>query len=239
MSSICVKPKVLATALLIFLVSCLGRENLFLNILNGDMRSLIYVASIFIFLALFVLIYTKDVRKLESISFTDNLTETYNRYKFLEIAQDELDRHIRCESPLSFVMIDIDNFKKVNDDYGHNAGDLALKELSNLISKNVRKSDIFARWGGEEFILMLPDSDSYSAYKISERIRLLVESYEFNQIGHLTVSIGLSELTECHSLTGTIAQVDKALYKSKVEGRNKVTVSPKTLCGECETCTYI
>lgn len=238
MNYIYTKPKILSIAFLIFLVSCFGRENLFLNILSGDVQSLAYVASMLALLSLFVSLYIKDVKELESISFTDNLTETYNRYRFLEIAQDELDRHIRCETPLSFVMIDIDNFKKVNDDYGHNAGDLALKELSKLISKNVRKSDIFARWGGEEFILMLPDSDSYSAYKISERLRLLVENYEFKQVGHLTVSIGLSELTECHNLTGTIAQVDKALYRSKLEGRNRVTVSPKTLCGECETCTY-
>lgn len=239
MSSICVKPKVLATALLIFLVSCLGRENLFLNILSGDMRSLIYVASIFIFLALFVLIYTKDVKKLESISFTDSLTEVYNRHRFLELAHDELDKHIRSEAPLSFVMIDLDNFKKVNDDYGHNVGDQVLKDISSLISRNIRKTDTFARWGGEEFILMLPDSDSYSAYKISERLRLLVENHIFKDAGNLTVSIGISELTECHSLIGTIAQVDKALYKSKLDGRNKVSVSPKTLCGECETCTYI
>lgn len=239
MNSIYIKPKILSIAFLIFLVSCFGKENLFLDMLSGDIESLAYAGSIVFLLYLFVSLYIKDVKKLESISFTDSLTEVYNRHRFLELAHDELDKHIRSEAPLSFVMIDLDNFKKVNDDYGHNVGDRVLKDISSLISRNIRKTDTFARWGGEEFILMLPDSDSYSAYKISERLRLLVENHIFKDAGNLTVSIGISELTECHSLIGTIAQVDKALYKSKLDGRNKVSVSPKTLCGECETCTYI
>lgn len=194
-----------------------------------------------IFLMLLVLIvffYIRDIDKLLSISYIDSLTRIYNRHKFLELADRELKRHMRYDTSLSFIMLDIDNFKKVNDEYGHAVGDKTLKEVADLVSKNIRGNDIFARWGGEEFILMLPVSNSTSASTIAERLRALIENHPFELIGNLTVSIGVSELTECHSLIGTITQVDKALYESKLGGRNRVTISPTTVCGECELCTY-
>jgi diguanylate cyclase (GGDEF)-like protein len=196
-------------------------------------------AIILLLLLSLVSLYFKDLQKLESISYIDSLTQIYNRHKFLELADIELNRHIRYGCPLSFILLDLDNFKKVNDIYGHSEGDRVLKELSDLISRNLRKSDVFARWGGEEFIVMLPNANASESYVVAEKIRALVEKHNFGKVENITISLGISELTDCHSLVGTITQADQALYQSKMKGRNRVTTSASSTCGSCKTCTYV
>ena len=141
------------------------------------------------------------------------------------MASYEFDRAERYGSTFSIVMIDIDFFKKINDSYGHNLGDEVLVELCNLITKNLRKTDSFARWGGEEFVCLLPDTDAHGALTLAENIRKKVEEKHFYHIGHITISLGVYQMSPRDVFVGDIIEkADKALYKSKNSGRNKVSL---------------
>jgi diguanylate cyclase (GGDEF)-like protein len=133
--------------------------------------------------------------KLYEMAVFDGLTRIHNRTFFRAWAETELARALRMTTPLSIALFDIDFFKKFNDTYGHNAGDVVLKTVANLVENNVRKSDVWARWGGEEFILALPDTDGVEALRISDGLRLQIERhhavYEGNQL-NVTVSAGIS-----------------------------------------------
>ena len=166
-----------------------------------------------------------DKNKLKILSQTDYLTKVFNRVRFMEMASYEFDRAERYGSTFSIVMIDIDFFKKINDSYGHNLGDEVLVELCNLITKNLRKTDLFARWGGEEFVCLLPDTDAHGALTLSENIRKKVEEKHFYHIGHITISLGVYQMSPRDVFVGDIIEkADKALYKSKNSGRNKVSL---------------
>ena len=170
-------------------------------------------------------IYITDKNKLKILSQTDYLTKVFNRVRFMEMASYEFDRAERYGSTFSIVMIDIDFFKKFNDSYGHNLGDEILVELSNLITKNLRKTDLFARWGGEEFVCLLPDTDAHGALTLAENIRKKVEEKHFYHIGHITISLGVYQMSSRDVFVGDIIEkADKALYKSKNSGRNKVSL---------------
>ena len=126
------------------------------------------------------------------------------------------------------IYFDLDHFKKVNDTYGHNAGDFILSELSKLVKSIVRKDDIFCRFGGEEFVILLPNTDARTAYDSAERIRKTVEENVFNTEGHAlkqTVSLGVSQLqATMNSPKDFLEDADKKLYQSKQNGRNQVTI---------------
>ena len=170
-------------------------------------------------------IYITDKNKLKILSQTDYLTKVFNRVRFMEMASYEFDRAERYGSTFSIVMIDIDFFKKFNDSYGHNLGDEILVELSNLITKNLRKTDLFARWGGEEFVCLLPDTDAHGALTLAENIRKKVEEKHFYHVGHITISLGVYQMSSRDVFVGDIIEkADKALYKSKNSGRNKVSL---------------
>ena len=130
--------------------------------------------------------------------------------------------------PLSVIYFDLDHFKKVNDTYGHNAGDFILSELSKLVKSIVRKDDIFCRFGGEEFVILLPNTDARTAYDSAERIRKTVEENVFNTEGHSlkqTVSLGVSQLQpSMNTPKDFLEDADKKLYQSKQNGRNQVTI---------------
>ena len=120
------------------------------------------------------------------------------------------------------ILFDIDHFKKINDELGHNAGDDCLKELSELVSKKVRHTDTLARWGGEEFIILLPETPEESALKVAEAIRKAIESNAFSLNRTVTVSLGVAEIaTDDSNVDMVIARADEALYASKEAGRNK------------------
>ena len=166
-----------------------------------------------------------DKNKLKILSQTDYLTKVFNRVRFMEMASYEFDRAERYGSTFSIVMIDIDFFKKINDSYGHNLGDEVLVELCNLITKNLRKTDLFARWGGEEFVCLLPDTDAHGALTLAENIREKVEEKHFYHVGHITISLGVYQMSPRDVFVGDIIEkADKALYKSKNSGRNKVSL---------------
>ena len=153
----------------------------------------------------------------------DNLTGIYNRHMFLEVFEKELANQSRYDRDLSLIMFDIDHFKRINDTYGHGVGDQVLKALAVLVGDNLRKSDTFARWGGEEFLILLTETDRDSARRVAESLRSRIESHRFNNIQGVTCSFGVTEVREGESSTiAIIDRVDKLLYRAKGQGRNRV-----------------
>jgi len=161
---------------------------------------------------------------LEKLASTDQLTGIYNRRKFEEMFNVELDRISRYKSPLALIMFDVDHFKSVNDTYGHDVGDKVLKSIVNVVNKNIRNTDIFARWGGEEFLILSPETNSENARALAEKLRASIEKTKFVKAGKLTCSFGVSSYIDKESGDSLIKRVDDALYEAKNEGRNRVNV---------------
>lgn len=165
--------------------------------------------------------------KLNMDANTDGLTRCFNKAYFNNAAETEVKKSKVTGSPLSLIMMDLDHFKGLNDNYGHDAGDFVLKELSEVIRTNgVRESDVFARYGGEEFCLLLPKTNLKNGFEIAERLRQTIESHQFiydNKRLPVTASIGIADYRQ-GVVTGTdlFKRADKAVYLSKENGRNQV-----------------
>ena len=171
-------------------------------------------------------------RDLDFKATTDPLTGLSNRMKFdLEMSR-EIARSHRYKSPLSLVFFDIDHFKHVNDTYGHQAGDYVLTKVSSLVSDRVRSTDLLARWGGEEFAVLLPLARQGDASQLAENLRTEISTIEFGQQEAITCSFGVAELTCGESATDLIARADQALYRAKASGRNRVD-SPSSKRAAC------
>ncbi|MEC4990710.1 MAG: GGDEF domain-containing protein, partial [Oscillatoria sp. PMC 1068.18] len=174
----------------------------------------------------------KLINKLEKLAITDPLTGIFNRRHFLKIAAQELNRYNRYNCYFSFLMIDIDYFKRINDTYGHFIGDEVLRTMSKAVLKSLRKVDSFARFGGEEFAILLPETNLETAKDVAERIRqnisqLVIPTAE--QLVQITVSIGVTtcKLKE-ESLEILLQRADQALYEAKNLGRDRVVIHQKT-----------
>ncbi|WP_133153819.1 GGDEF domain-containing protein, partial [Vibrio sp. 10N.261.55.A7] len=152
----------------------------------------------------------------------DKLTSLYNRRKIDELLQIEVNRSKRFNHTFGVVILDLDYFKKVNDDFGHQVGDKVLKELSTLLAAKIRKTDFIGRFGGEEFLIICPESDDVSTYELMEMIRVTVSDHRFTTVGTLTASMGISIFKPGDDIDGLIKRADIALYKAKGEGRNRV-----------------
>lgn len=157
---------------------------------------------------------------------TDPLTGLFNRRQFETMVKTQLDLASRHGTPFCMVMLDIDHFKKVNDTYGHDAGDEVLKHIALVLKSSLRISDILARFGGEEFVIFLPHTTPTEAWRVAERIRMGVENAKVITNDHeisITISLGLSS-TQHPSISAQIKEADTALYASKTTGRNKSTL---------------
>lgn len=161
-------------------------------------------------------------KELERISTIDKLTGVFNRRQLDKCIQNEIEKASRYHRPLSLMMIDIDHFKKVNDTYGHQIGDYALVAVSQILAKHIRSSDVLGRFGGEEFVILCPESDIDAAAELGEKLRHEIEAFSFETIGNLTVSIGISELKADMSNEELLYKADVSLYKAKNGGRNQV-----------------
>ncbi len=166
--------------------------------------------------------------KLRLMAVKDSLTGLYNHGFFLDALQKEFLRAVRYKKMLSLIMIDIDNFKKVNDSFGHRNGDMVLKKISELLLTQIRNNDVLARYGGEEFGILLPETDLKGAFALGERIRKAVEKFEIpidsNRIS-ITVSVGIATYRHGDKKAGInqmMDAADSALYKSKDLGRNTI-----------------
>ncbi len=168
-------------------------------------------------------------KKLEHISSTDRLTGCFNRLKIEEFLDQQINLYNRYQQKFSIILYDIDYFKKVNDRYGHLAGDQVLIQSSQLIQSHLRKTDLLGRWGGEEFIIICPHTTVERAQTLAESLRQCLENYHFEGIGHKTASFGVMEYVNSQwSQNDLIKITDDALYQAKENGRNCVRIGQQT-----------
>jgi len=174
------------------------------------------------------------MRTIEHLSNTDSLTGIANRRRFNERLYLEWNHAIRDGSELSLILADVDHFKRYNDTYGHLQGDAALQIIANALAKTIKRTiDMIARWGGEEFAVLLPQTSLDGALVISEQLRASVENQAIpcsTKGRNLTISLGVSSIrpSMCSTIDGFIAKTDQALYKAKDQGRNRVCAHPAT-----------
>lgn len=165
----------------------------------------------------------EDLRRL---SETDALTGLLNRRAFESLAEHEFKRSERYGEALSLIMFDIDYFKRINDTFGHHIGDEVLVEVSRLICDRIRSCDLFARWGGEEFILLAPNTNLENTVILANQLRSLMEGHTFKEVGTVTASLGVTQFTKGDGLDNMLQRADKALYRAKHGGRNRVEDEP-------------
>lgn len=202
--------------------SALGdiRRSLYLNLL-------ICLVITLIVLALLNGVVRRFQRKIETQATLDSLTGLHNRRGFDLLAAQAMLEAQREPKPLTALLLDLDHFKRLNDTYGHLAGDQVLSGFARHLESCLRKSDIVCRWGGEEFIVLLKDTDSATALKIAEKIRLLIEQQRYAYEGknmQLTVSIGVTTLQADDTLHSLLSRADHAMYRAKQTGRNRTCV---------------
>ncbi len=166
--------------------------------------------------------YRLLAKEMKALSETDKLTQIYNRVKLDEVLYNELERIGRSTNPIALMIIDIDDFKKVNDQFGHQVGDSVLIEFANILSQNIRELDILGRWGGEEFMIILPFTDLDGSYIIAEKLRKSIANNDFVGVGHLTASFGIAATKESTTPDQLASKADKALYEAKHLGKNRV-----------------
>lgn len=164
--------------------------------------------------------------RLKHLATVDPLTSIYNRRKFNEVLSYELRRDERYPGGLSLILCDLDHFKNINDSYGHNKGDEVLKSFTEMVKNMIRSSDTFARWGGEEFVLLLPETGFETAIQLAEKIKQKTENKLFSNTCKMTVSFGITQFLEGDTETALFKRADDALYKAKTNGRNRLEVNP-------------
>lgn len=175
---------------------------------------------------------TDAYQKIEHLALTDTLTGIPNRRNITNLMAKEVSRSQRNGSNFSLVMCDIDFFKKVNDTFGHDTGDYVLKQVSSIIQQHLRQQDVVARWGGEEFLLMLPETSLDDAVRVAEKLRETIESFSMEFGGHsfnVTMTFGVSIYENSLGLEKSIKKADDALYEGKQTGRNKVVQAHTSL----------
>lgn len=168
-----------------------------------------------------------ESKRYEKLATFDSLTNIYNRQKFSEVFDYELNRKKRYGTDLALIILDIDYFKKVNDTYGHDIGDHVLINFAKIVKENIRIQDTFARWGGEEFVILLPQTDLDGVMTIAEKIRAIVENNVEVKIPQITTSVGVTLINSKDSRKNAFIRVDEALYKAKNSGRNCVIFAKK------------
>ncbi|WP_193113473.1 sensor domain-containing diguanylate cyclase [Sulfurimonas marina] len=159
----------------------------------------------------------------EKLATTDILTGVYNRYSIMKQIKEEMRRIKRKEEPLSLIMYDYDHFKDVNDNFGHDIGDYVLKETTKIISQGIREIDKIGRYGGEEFLILLPYSNLSDTLEVAQRIKDAVASHHFKGVKQITISLGVAQYNKGESLQSLLKRIDEKMYQSKHLGRNRVS----------------
>lgn len=161
-------------------------------------------------------------QELKQLAIKDALTGVYNRYKINSKTENEIKRANRYGEPFGLIMFDIDHFKMVNDTYGHDIGDYVLQEICRIVLKSIRETDSFGRWGGEEFMLLLPYTSQSKLKEIAEKLCKTIETHSFETVQKITISAGATIYKQGEDIKELIKRVDIALYKAKSHGRNQV-----------------
>lgn len=161
-------------------------------------------------------------KELEKLATTDKLTNLYNRRKIEELLEFEINRSERFNHNFGLAIVDIDKFKEVNDTYGHQVGDKVLKELANILNTNRRKTDFVGRYGGEEFVIICPESDVQGVIKLMETFKEKICNYKFSKVENKTASFGVTMSQRGDTIESILKRADDALYKAKDNGRNKI-----------------
>ena len=162
--------------------------------------------------------------QVERLATTDELTGIANRREFTRILNSELDRARRYGAPLSLIMYDLDHFKRVNDSFGHDVGDQVLQEVARLVNENIRSVDTAGRWGGEEFMVLMPQTVAASARTAAEKLRQAIAQHRFAEVGTVTASFGVALFTPRDDRDSLLKKADQALYQAKARGRNRVEI---------------
>jgi len=168
-----------------------------------------------------------EMLMLQELSMRDPLTNIFNRKKFDDELKKEIERATRYGLALSLIIFDIDHFKKVNDTHGHQIGDMVLRDITRVVRADTRITDVFARYGGEEFVIITPETGIEGARELAEKLRQTVESHDFEKVGQVTCSFGVSEYVLKEDAEGLVRKADYALYLAKGNGRNRVEVIEK------------
>lgn len=159
---------------------------------------------------------------LNTISNTDQLTSIANRRKMMEVLHTEVSQYQHNHRPFSVLMFDIDRFKRVNDTFGHEMGDQILIRLAQVVKATIRNTDVLGRWGGEEFVIVCPNTDQKMALNMAEKVFSAIHTHHFPLQINVTISLGLSEFTDTHSLESILVEIDRKMYRAKQLGRNRI-----------------
>jgi len=187
--------------------------------------NIILSALISLIIGILAYILFRDMERFKHLAETDRLTGLFNKGKFNEVLKKEIERAKRYKRPLSLIIFDIDHFKRINDTYGHKVGDEVLRELAKVIKSIIRKTDFVVRWGGEEFVILAPETDLDGALKLAEKLRQTVEKHQFPTVKNVTISLGVAQYIDEETPEEFIIRADMALYKAKENGRNRVEVA--------------
>lgn len=163
-------------------------------------------------------------KKLEKLAVTDKLTGLYNRHKIDEILENQKEFSNRYDNTFGIILLDIDHFKKINDTYGHAFGDIVLKTFAKILKENSRTTDFVGRWGGEEFLIVIPQANTESLVKIANILKEIIENYDFFEMKKVTASFGVTLYKKNETVDTTLIRVDEALYQAKEKGRNQVVL---------------
>lgn len=169
----------------------------------------------------------EDYKEQERLATTDSLTNIYNRMKFQRLFSEGWETAIRMSQSFALVLFDLDNFKQVNDTYGHDFGDLALLQLTELVTAKLQPHHVFARWGGEEFVLFLSQTTEKEAFQIAESLRFFIETRKFSGISKITASFGVAAFENGITKEMLMHRADVALYEAKKKGKNQVCLYRK------------
>lgn len=183
----------------------------------GTFITLILISNGFV-----LMIKERADERVRLMAMKDRLTGAWNRIRLEESAQQEIARLERYGHPVSLIMVDLDHFKQINDQFGHATGDVVLREFCAVAQGCIRNTDVLARWGGEEFLILLPNSGFASAAPLAERIRAAVERHDFGNKLRVTVSMGVAVCQSTDTWESLLDRADKALYRAKTTGRNRV-----------------
>lgn len=165
-----------------------------------------------------------DEEEIYLLATTDSLTGIANRREFTAILMRAMDHAKRYGTSMALAMYDLDYFKRVNDTFGHDVGDHVLQVITGLVKENIRATDIVARWGGEEFMVLMPQADIQAAKNTAEKLRLAIAGHHFDKVKELTVSFGVAAFEPQDDMNSLLKRVDDALYQAKEQGRNRVEI---------------